>query len=488
MAGLFDNLRDVAQGASNSVAGNLTAPVDGINWLLRKAGVPVSDMPVGGSDWLRQKGLTAEPKSYGYGLLGEALGGVTPMLAAAKAPQIAAGMVKAGQNMAVPNAMNSQAGAILHPFLKPSVAFSMHPFQGLSGADASAMTRYRGLLNNPEFANRELLRETGTSQFTKSSTGTPSIITPETMYQRGNPLVAVAGDTSQGGVTYTGINGVPMDRSVSVQSGFQYPIIHDELKTGNAWASMPGPAQGKQTHFDKVTIDTGLQPRGVFFAMNPKDSIDFSSPVSEMMLGQMKALNPSSSAKNSFNKDVQTKFPQFLGLDHPEVRDQLLGVNGFAQAGAGAMRKEVAAIGKKKMYENQGFPSYDDISDAVNHPLLRNSKVGDSGLSTFLAEPGADLGKNSFHNSYSHGILGKSDGGLQVSIPGQNMFPSIWDDTAGMTNKAGAPMNFDQRMGVIKMSHGFQIPDQKWLDQIMPVYEQRMKQAAQEGLLFGPTP
>lgn len=112
MAGLFDNLRDVAQGASNSVAGNLTAPVDGINWLLRKAGVPVSDMPVGGSDWLRQKGLTAEPKNANYGLLGEALGGVTPMLIAAKAPQIASGLLKAGDNMAIPNTMNPQTGAI----------------------------------------------------------------------------------------------------------------------------------------------------------------------------------------------------------------------------------------------------------------------------------------------------------------------------------------------------------------------------------------
>lgn len=106
-------LRDILQGASNGVAGNLTAPVDGINWLLRKVGVPVSDMPVGGSDWLRQKGLTAEPRSYGYGLLGEALGGVTPMLAAAKAPQIASGLLKAGDNMAIPNTMNPQAGAIV---------------------------------------------------------------------------------------------------------------------------------------------------------------------------------------------------------------------------------------------------------------------------------------------------------------------------------------------------------------------------------------
>lgn len=331
-------------------------------------------------------------------------------------------------------------------------------------------------------------RETGASAFTNSSVGTPQIITPETMYRRGNPLVAVAGDTSRAGITYTNVNGVPLERPVSVQGGFQYPMLHQKLGTGNAWASTIGPAQGKQTHFDKVTLDTGLQPRGVFFGMNPNDSIDFSSPVSEMMLGQMKALSPSMAAKKSFNLDVQKAYPQFLGLDHPSVMDQLLGVNGFDPAGAGAIRKEVAAIGKKKMYENQGFPSYDDIRDAVNHPLLRNSSVGDSGLSTFLAQPGEDLSRTSFHNSYSHGILGMADGNLQVSVPAPNMFPSIWDASSTMLNKAGSPLTSDQRLGVVKMSHGFQMPDQQWLDQIMPVYEQRMRQAEQAGTLYGSVP
>ena len=44
MAGLLDDIlgygRDVAQGASNSIAGNVSAPVDGLAWLLRKAGIP----------------------------------------------------------------------------------------------------------------------------------------------------------------------------------------------------------------------------------------------------------------------------------------------------------------------------------------------------------------------------------------------------------------------------------------------------------------
>jgi hypothetical protein len=95
------------QGMSNSAAGTVTAPVDGIAWLLRKAGVPVPAAPVGGSDWMEQKGLLAQPKSRNAGLLGEAIGGVAPIVAAAKAPQIARGLLQMGENAAKPSTLRN---------------------------------------------------------------------------------------------------------------------------------------------------------------------------------------------------------------------------------------------------------------------------------------------------------------------------------------------------------------------------------------------
>lgn len=109
----LDDFVSFLQGASNSAASNLSAPVDGINWLLGKAGLPVSKTPVGGSDWLRQAGFTAEPKNANAGLLGESVGGVLPIVAAAKAPQIAAGMNRVAANAAAPRTLNPQTGAIV---------------------------------------------------------------------------------------------------------------------------------------------------------------------------------------------------------------------------------------------------------------------------------------------------------------------------------------------------------------------------------------
>lgn len=108
-----NKLLDFLQGASNAAASNVSAPVDGLAWLLRKAGINVGDAPVGGSDWMRERGLTAEPTNKLAGILGESVGGVLPMVAAAKAPQIAQGLLQAERNLAAPRTLDPQAGAIL---------------------------------------------------------------------------------------------------------------------------------------------------------------------------------------------------------------------------------------------------------------------------------------------------------------------------------------------------------------------------------------
>lgn len=106
------NLLDFLQGASNSAASNVSAPVDGLAWLLRKAGLPIPSNPMLGSDWMAQQGFTAEPQNKNMGLLGEAFGGIAPIVAAAKAPQIAKGLLQAGDNLAAQPTMSKQAGKV----------------------------------------------------------------------------------------------------------------------------------------------------------------------------------------------------------------------------------------------------------------------------------------------------------------------------------------------------------------------------------------
>lgn len=113
MAGLADSLRDFAQSASNSIAGNVSAPVDGIAWALRKAGAPMPAAPMGGSDWMAEKGLTRTVQPGLAQTLGEAAGMAGPVVAAAKAAQIARGLLQGADNLASPRALNPQTGAVL---------------------------------------------------------------------------------------------------------------------------------------------------------------------------------------------------------------------------------------------------------------------------------------------------------------------------------------------------------------------------------------
>ena len=96
-------LLDLLRGMSNSAAANVSAPVDAIAWLLKNAGVNTGT-PVGGSDWMRSKGLTSDTTT-GAGYVGEGVGGIIPLVAAAKAPQIAAGLNAAINNAAAPSTM-----------------------------------------------------------------------------------------------------------------------------------------------------------------------------------------------------------------------------------------------------------------------------------------------------------------------------------------------------------------------------------------------
>lgn len=110
-----NTILDFLQGASNSAASNVSAPIDGLNWLLRKAGMPVSENPFLGSGWMAEKGLTVQPQNRNAGLLGEAFGGVLPIVAAAKAPQIAKGLLTMGDNAMAPTKLSKQAGVINWP-------------------------------------------------------------------------------------------------------------------------------------------------------------------------------------------------------------------------------------------------------------------------------------------------------------------------------------------------------------------------------------
>lgn len=110
-----DNGMNFLRSASNAAAGNVTGPVDMLAWALRKAGVPVGDAPLGGSQWAKNAGLLNDVQHNSpSSLAGETMGLLAPIAMTAGAPKIAGGLLKVADNAAVPQNLNRQAGMIVY--------------------------------------------------------------------------------------------------------------------------------------------------------------------------------------------------------------------------------------------------------------------------------------------------------------------------------------------------------------------------------------
>jgi hypothetical protein len=107
----MDEFLNFLQSASNAAASNISGPVDILQLLLQKSGLPVSNA-VGSSDWMKSRGLMRDVPQSAATLAGETLGMISPMMVTAKAPQIAAGMNQMAANAMAPRTMNPQAGMI----------------------------------------------------------------------------------------------------------------------------------------------------------------------------------------------------------------------------------------------------------------------------------------------------------------------------------------------------------------------------------------
>ena len=110
----MSGLLDFTQAASNAVASNVSGPVDLLALALRKLGVPVPEDPIAGAAWMEKNGFTKHVKQGASQVLGETAGLLAPMGIAAKAPQIAKGLLQAGDNLAAQRTLNPQTGAIVY--------------------------------------------------------------------------------------------------------------------------------------------------------------------------------------------------------------------------------------------------------------------------------------------------------------------------------------------------------------------------------------
>ena len=148
MANVLTNLAKAAYGTAGHATGLLSADQ-----------MPdLEDKPVGGSEWLGQKmqdmGIVSDRRNpLAEGLAGAALAPLGGTALAARAPQIASGLLKMGENAAIPSTMNPQTGAIVwHGSPHKFDAFDASKIGAGEGAQAYGHGLY--LADAPEVAGQ----------------------------------------------------------------------------------------------------------------------------------------------------------------------------------------------------------------------------------------------------------------------------------------------------------------------------------------------
>lgn len=335
--------------------------------------------------------------------------------------------------------------------------------EGMTAAEKAWMTRMEKVARNKGVQHREAMRQGDTIVDDVVTMNPRTIITPEDLV--GKVGVQVQGDRSRTGAVIRALRGIPLDEPVALQGGPAYAQLAKEMNTGGAWASMKGAASGKQKQFDRAAEMTGRDPVGVYSAMG-LEGVNFATPVAEAMIKQLRVLRPNKAAIAAADKEIKRYAPDFVGLQSPDVLAQALGKDGFSMEGAGQIRKAIAERLMKAEYQNQGFPVYDDIIDAVTQAELKNVPIGASGFTVFRAKPNAGLIEKADvtmpHGSYDTVIPGDYMGGLARSVPPDVMFPKIYERQRALGR---TPTQIHRSLQV--NNQDFEVFDQQWLDGVM---------------------
>ena len=260
------------------------------------------------------------------------------------------------------------------------------------------------------------------------------------------------------------VRGVPLSRRVIPEGGFQFTADSEGAEKG--WSSMEGIATKKQGNIILAAEKTGKDPIGIFSAMGA-ESMDFTSPTLEMMIAQIPAIRIPKADLAAFDKVIRegTKTvkprPQWVGLDSPDVFNQILGEGGFDRGGAGALRIDLLAEMKKDRWKKLGFPIYDDAYETMKAQEFDEAVKNSTGLSMYRADPNRGVFDEPYHKSYNKAFPAMKDqeylGGLVQGVPPEIMFPDTFKDLSQqMTNpKSGGkprPFKYSEKTGSLVMN------------------------------------
>jgi hypothetical protein len=285
-------------------------------------------------------------------------------------------------------------------------------------------------------------------------------------------LVGVPGDRTLTGHSLVSVNGVPLNKAVGLPGGPRYGQRKADLGEDAFWASQSGAASGLQNKVTNASErNSGKPVFGLYTAMAP-DSSNYALHHTEALVNQLDALNPNKAKLRAFDNMIKEQYPNFVGMQHPEVMNQF--------AANSELRKYVAGrLNKSKVAAEYGMPSGEATIHAITDPALRNVATGNTGFSVGEMRPGASLRPELEHPTYDTQIPGQFKGQMIAQLPWEYYFPEAAKKIAANPNQA------PYAWGTFKMGDYHQPVTQELVDKIAPI-EEMVKSATKDFKGYAP--
>lgn len=331
----------------------------------------------------------------------------------------------------------------------------------------TAQTKYQKLYEgNDQFRAREEQTMLNPQVVQRGLLDDRRIIMPEDI--ENTVLVPHKGDISGTDVTLTNIGGFDLPVPVTSRGGARYPNS-PLTPEGNYWASMKTGAVPFQNKAEGLMESLKMDATGVYTAMG-REANYFNQAFADGMLQWSQSMKLPKEAIKKFDDDLRKSKPEWVGLNSPEARDQLLGMGNFKPEGAGKFRSAFTKTMSKSAYRDLGFPTITDIEKAFIDPDLAGTALGEAGFTMGRVGKGFDLNRNTNHPSYNTGIGGEYIGGFEQSVPPQIMYPDAYKQLEGVMTKpkkGGTPrLLYDAEKidAIAKRQDLFQVADARWVD------------------------
>jgi hypothetical protein len=290
-------------------------------------------------------------------------------------------------------------------------------------------------------------------------------VSPEAIFKgAGIPYI---GDSSRAGELITEIAGKKLETPVELQGGMNFMRVNtfkDKPKKSASWASGTSVISDLNKKA-RIAADQAEEVYGLHTSMSPSGA-DFSSMPTKVLLAQFDPKAHDPVILDALDEEIRKLKPKFVGVRSPDLEQQLLG------PGGGEMRKAFVTRLALKPFQDAGLPNVAEARYMVSHPELLNQPVGTVGGTIAKIDPRGTVIENpvNVHYDYPSKQGGEYFAGFDVPMTTQEIFPEFFENRRAFNaDKAGDRRAFD-------LSTPIQVFDQKWLDQVMPIYLKRRKE------------